>query len=108
MHIFFFTLFFVGGAIFAALALQFTTQVEFATALERVARRIGNSVAFRQLIAILAAILLMRFGVHAVMQHVARLSASTTPWEKTTMFKARSVAIERACLCNGSGGAVAC
>lgn len=94
VHVFFFSIFFFGGAIFAALMLQFTANLEFASALEKVVRRIFNSMAFRQLLAIGAAILSMRYGINFGMQQMSRLSPSNTPWEQTTMYKV-SEALQR-------------
>eukprot|EP00195_Chlamydomonas_chlamydogama_P016583 CAMPEP_0202913296 /NCGR_PEP_ID=MMETSP1392-20130828/60112_1 /ASSEMBLY_ACC=CAM_ASM_000868 /TAXON_ID=225041 /ORGANISM="Chlamydomonas chlamydogama, Strain SAG 11-48b" /LENGTH=714 /DNA_ID=CAMNT_0049604509 /DNA_START=272 /DNA_END=2416 /DNA_ORIENTATION=- len=86
VHIALFTLIFVGGAVFAAVTLQFTADMEFSTAVTTVLRRVAKSVAFRQLVVIAVAILLVRFGLNSVLKALAAFSSSPVQWDKTKTY----------------------
>jgi hypothetical protein len=86
IHIAIFSLIFIGGALFATMTLQFTADMEFNVAVSTVLRRVAKSVAFRQLVVIAVAILLVRFGLNSVLKALAKFSSSPVQWDKTKLF----------------------
>jgi hypothetical protein len=86
IYVLLFALIFIGGTLFASATLQFTANMEFTAALVTVLRRVAKSVAFRQLIVIAAASLLVRFGLNNVLKFLTRFSSSPVQWDKTKLF----------------------
>ncbi|GFR48179.1 hypothetical protein Agub_g10027 [Astrephomene gubernaculifera] len=86
MHLVVFAAIFLGGALFAALTLQFTADLDFPVAASTVARRVARSVAFRQLCVIAGAICLVRFGLNNVLKALAKFSASPVQWDKSKVY----------------------
>lgn len=78
---------FLGGALFAALTLQFTADLDFQAAASTVARRVARSVAFRQLCVIACAICLVRFGLNNVLRALAQFSSNPIQWDKSKVWE---------------------
>lgn len=68
------------------MTLQFTTDMEFGVAVNTVLRRVMKSVAFRQLVVIAVAILLVRFGLNNVLSALSKFSSSPVQWDKTKLY----------------------
>lgn len=81
-----FSFVFVGGALFATITLQFTAGMEFTVAIATVLRRVAKSVAFRQLLVISAAILVLRYGMNNFLMTLSKFSSSPVQWDKTKLF----------------------
>jgi len=81
-----FSLVFVGGALFATLGLTFTAEMEFGQAVATVLRRVARSVAFRQLVVIAGAILVLRYGMNNFLMALSKFSSSPVQWDKTKLY----------------------
>ncbi|GIM15846.1 hypothetical protein Vretimale_18540 [Volvox reticuliferus] len=86
IHVVIFAAIFLGGALFAALTLQFTSGLDFQAAATTVARRVTRSVAFRQLCVIACAICLVRFGLNNVLRALAKFSSNPVQWDKSKVY----------------------
>ncbi len=86
IHVVMFSLIFVGGAVFATLTLQLTVGMEFSTAISTVLRRVAKSVAFRQLVVISLAILVLRYGMNNFLMTLSKFSSSPVQWDKTKLY----------------------
>ncbi len=60
--------------------------MEFTTAIATVLRRVAKSVAFRQLIVISGAILVLRYGLNNFLRALSKFSSSPVQWDKTKLF----------------------
>lgn len=86
VHVAVFLLIFVGGVLFATATLQFTADMEFSTAAMTVLSRSAKSVAFRQLVVIGVAILLVRYCLNGALKAIASFTNSRVEWDKTLLF----------------------
>ncbi|GAX82316.1 hypothetical protein CEUSTIGMA_g9745.t1 [Chlamydomonas eustigma] len=86
VHVILFSIIFLGGALFATMTLQFTADIEFSAAVVTVLKRTAKSVAFRQLIVIAMAILVVRFGLNSLLKTLASFSSSPVQWDKSKLF----------------------
>lgn len=86
IHVGMFVAIILGGALFLSATMQFTSNMDFLSATEKVLRRIFKSVAFRQLLVIAAAILVVRFGLNAMLRYLSKFSATPVQWDKTKLY----------------------
>jgi hypothetical protein len=77
---------FIGGLLFASVSLHLTADMGFGEALTRITRRIFRSIAFRQLVVIAVAILVVRFALNNVLRLLAQWSSSPVPWDKSRVY----------------------
>lgn len=67
-------------------AATFVADMEFSIALTTVLRRIAKSIAFRQLVVIGVAILLVRYCLNGALKALAAVSGSRVEWDKTKLY----------------------
>ena len=77
---------FAGGMLFAIVSLQLTSDLGFGDAVARITRRVFRSIAFRQLLLIAGAMLVVRFALNNVLRLLARWSSSPVPWDKSRVY----------------------
>jgi hypothetical protein len=86
IYLLIFGIIFLGGLLFASMSLQLTSDMGFGDALTKVVRRIFRSIAFRQLVVITVAIVLVRFALNNVLRVLSRWSASPVQWDKSRLY----------------------
>ena len=77
---------FAAAALAATLSLQLDGGLAFGDAAAKIARRVLRSVAFRQLLLIAGAILVVRFALNSALSRLARWAGSPVPWDKSRLY----------------------
>ena len=75
-----------GGLLFVALLLYFTGDIAFQRAIFKAVKRLLKTVALRQLITILSAIVFIKYGLEPAIKLVRAVTKAQGPWEKSPEY----------------------
>ena len=89
-----------GNPACASLALERYFQMSICAAAAQVFKRLLKTVALRQLMGILAAMIFVRFAMEPVIKAIRSVFRAPTPWERSTEFYVlREVSLSPSLLC---------